>query len=64
MRKRREWERWEKFERNNSRQRIDEKRGGEGLYLYLGSKSYPSWMLSKCQSLRNIEHLKEGGCTS
>jgi hypothetical protein len=25
MRKRREWERWEKFEHNNSRQRIDEK---------------------------------------
>jgi hypothetical protein len=25
MRERREWERWEKFEHNNSRQRIDEK---------------------------------------
>jgi hypothetical protein len=25
MRKRREWERWEKFEHSNNRQRIDEK---------------------------------------
>jgi hypothetical protein len=27
----------------------------------LGSKSYPSWIFSKCQPLSKSENLKEGG---
>jgi hypothetical protein len=50
----------EKFWHNNNTLRIDVKRERGGLLLYLGAKSDPSWMLSKCHSPRVIEHLKEG----
>jgi hypothetical protein len=33
--------------------------GGEGLYLYLGAMSYPSWMSYKCQHPREIDKVKE-----
>jgi hypothetical protein len=63
MRTRREREECERFGYSNNTLRIGEKQGREGLYLYLGRQSYPSWIFSKCKIMSKSEHLKERGTT-
>ena len=52
----------ERFWHSNNTKRRCVKWGRGGSYLYLGAKSYPSWMLSKCPSIKS-HWASQGGRT-